>query len=70
MIIILFYYNILFMGQCCAKEEDKIPQINIKDVCNDNECSCMSKCCISNRHKHRHTHKNTNQSDQIPSPPH
>ena len=43
------------MGQCCAKEEDKLPQINIKDVCNDNKCSCMSKCCISTpKHKHKH----------------
>ena len=47
---------------CCKNKEDPNININIKDICNDNKCSCLSKCCISNQKKHKH-HKHNHHNN-------
>ena len=47
------------MGNCCKPQ---IPNINIKDICQNIECKtrCLSSCCIKNEkphHKHHHKHQ-------------
>ena len=45
------------MGQCCCKNK-QFPEIKIKGnaLCNENECSCLSKCCIKTIKKTHHSH--------------
>lgn len=45
------------MGSCCCgkeKEKDDIPNITIKDLCNDIHFNCASSCCIKQKPKHHH----------------
>ena len=45
------------MGQCCCNDKDNdIPNITVKDMCNDMECVCASSCCIKKEPKKHHTH--------------
>jgi len=51
------------MGQCCDKDKDDIPKIDIHDLCNDMDCVCSSSCCIKkqpNKHNHHHHHHHKN----------
>ena len=49
------------MGSCCCgkeKEKDDIPNITVKDMCQDIQCNCASTCCIKpKKHHHKHHHK-------------
>ena len=58
------------MGSCCCgkeKEKDDIPNITIKDLCNDidMDCNCASSCCIKQpkKHHHKHHHNKDNKDD-------
>jgi hypothetical protein len=51
------------MGHCCCKEDKTdIPNITVKDLCNDMECVCASSCCMKQQKKHHH-HKHHHNKD-------
>ena len=53
------------MGSCCCKDND-IPNITVKDLCNDIEmdCNCASTCCVKQQKKHHHhRHHKDNKDD-------
>jgi hypothetical protein len=56
------------MGQCCCKDDKTdIPNITVRDLCNDMECNCASSCCIKkpkhHTHHHKHHHKDKDNKD-------
>ncbi len=56
------------MGHCCCKEDKTdIPNLTLKDMCNDMECVCASSCCIKkpkhHHHKHHHNKDHHNKDD-------
>lgn len=52
------------MGHCCCKEDKTdIPNITVKDMCNDMECVCSSSCCIKQPKKHHTHHKHHKDKD-------
>jgi hypothetical protein len=52
--------NIEMGNTCCHRPQ--IPNINIKDVCENIHCYARSSCCIRNQplkhHHHKHHHHN------------
>ena len=53
---------------CCCCSDKNPPKINIKDnnLCNDIECSCLSKCCIKSvKTHHHHKHKHNKEAVEI-----